>query len=223
MRLLSVCLAVGLLVAGCGGRPVRPPVTEVTRIPEQGDWFCQQSANGSGWECVQDPELAKHPEPTRLPSPAEPPRPSPNDDTSEARAPDPLTSNPPAAAAAVPAGNEPVEAPADPARQPDDPGELMQRPPDHWAVQVLAMATRAELDRFVERHGLEYLPAVTVERDGRIYHALLLGVFATEEEARRAAAARPPPLDATAPWIRPMRSLQSAMRRAQALAGSGGV
>lgn len=219
----AVGVAVGLLVVGCAGKPNRPPVTEVTRIPENGDWFCQQSASGQGWDCVQDPELAAHPKPERVPEPAQAP----------ARAPEPASvREPPQPTGPSQNGDTPAaevrplpadEPPSAPARQPDDVADLLQRPRDHWAVQLMATATRAELERFIARHGLEQLPSVVVEREGRLFHVLLLGVFPTLEDARRAAAERPPSLDRVEPWIRPMGSLQSAIGRAELLAGSGGA
>jgi hypothetical protein len=67
MKLLLFVL-VGSLVAGCGGRVARPPDTPVTLIPERGGWFCQPHPSGTGWQCVQDPDLAAKPRPDRPPA-----------------------------------------------------------------------------------------------------------------------------------------------------------
>lgn len=69
MKPAIACIAVGVLVAGCSGQVTRPETTEVTRIPEYGDWFCQLADSGDGWDCVQDETLAENPQPERLPEP----------------------------------------------------------------------------------------------------------------------------------------------------------
>lgn len=77
--ILALLLASAVLIAGCSGRAPRETTTPVTQIPAQGDWFCQMASGDSdGWDCVQDAELARHPQPERLPhlpdaAPDEPP------------------------------------------------------------------------------------------------------------------------------------------------------
>jgi hypothetical protein len=56
------------LVAGCGARQDRPPVTPVTAIPEQGGWFCEADPYGDGWLCVRDPDRATDPRRGRSPA-----------------------------------------------------------------------------------------------------------------------------------------------------------
>lgn len=219
MKRSSVCIAVGLLVAGCAGQAVRPPTTEVTRIPEQGGWFCQLGRSGQGWECVQDPQLAKDPVPDRLPtSPAEPPAPSPEpapvplepDGATEPPIPEPQPQP-------TPEPQPPIEPPA------PEPQSLMQLPRDFYAVQMLAMTSREELDDFTARHDLAGLQAARVERDGTLYYVLLLGVYPSLEQARDALADLPRGLSGVEPWIRPVGSLQAAMARADALVSSAGI
>ncbi len=67
MKPCQAWLAVGVLVAGCAGQATRPPANDATSIPEQRGWFCQPSASGQGWQCVQNAELAENPKPTRPP------------------------------------------------------------------------------------------------------------------------------------------------------------
>jgi septal ring-binding cell division protein DamX len=220
MKLWSACVAVGLLVGGCAGQSARPPTTEVTRIPEQGDWFCQLSPSGEGWHCVQDPKLAKQPVPQRLPEPAAPPEAAPEP------LPLPEPEPPPQRREEPPAPLEQTDT-ARPeyvrlAYQPPEAVPLTQLPREFYAAQVLAMSTREALEAFVQRHGIEGASAARVERDGEIYYVLLLGIYETAEIARRAVTDLPRPFHDIEPWIRPLGALQSAMARADALAGSAG-
>jgi DamX protein len=109
------------------------------------------------------------------------------------------------------------------AYRPPEAVPLTELPRDFYAVQLIAMNTREELEAFVQRHGIEGVSAARVERDDALYYVLLLGIYETLDKARRAVADLPGPFRDTTPWIRPLGSLQSAMARADTLAGSGGV
>ena len=245
MKPFIACLAISLLVAGCTGQATRPPVNEVTRIPAQGGWFCQQSPEGTGWACVQDPELAENPVPERLPeATASSPEPEAEPPAPEPPAPEPVEPKPAAEPAPGPE-LEPAPAPqpapgpeAEPVLEPPpltaaraDAAEaagsqrqgvpLMDLPGNFYAVQLIAMNSREELESFVRRHDLGGTSAAQVERDGHLYYVLLLGVFETVEDAKRAIDELPPPFSEISPWIRPLRSLKAAMVRAQALRESG--
>ena len=98
----------------------------------------------------------------------------------------------------------------------------MGMPDTHYTVQLIAMKTREELDQFARRHGLKGTLAARVEREGELYYVLLLGVYEVFEEAQTAVAGLPAPVHEAKPWIRPLRSLQAAMARAEAPTPSGG-
>lgn len=213
--LLAVSMV--LLIVGCAGKATRPPVTEVTRIPETGNWFCQLGAEGQGWQCVQDPELAEDPRPERLPDPPAEPESAPTDLPVRA---EPPSADPQPESDVEDIGSRELPDFARLAYRPPQPVSLMELPKRFYAVQVLAAASRDELERFTRRHQLEGLSSARVERDGELYYVLLLGVYETLETARTVIAGLPPPLAALAPWVRPVGSLQAAMARADALAQS---
>ncbi len=81
------------------------------------------------------------------------------------------------------------------------------------------MNSLGQLQAFVRANDLEGTRSARIERDGRLYYVLLLGVYATRELAEQAALTLPAPLASGEPWIRSLGSLQNAMRRANALAG----
>lgn len=105
------------------------------------------------------------------------------------------------------------------AYQPPQPVPLTDLPPDYYAVQLIAMSDKAGLESFVERQGIRSMSAARVERDGELYFVLLLGIYETRDIARQAIDAMPE-VHGAEPWIRPLGSLQRAMRRADAIAGS---
>lgn len=78
------------------------------------------------------------------------------------------------------------------------------------------------LEEFRIRHRLSGVIGAQVEAGGRIYHALLLGIYETLADARAAAASRPVSLQGTQPWIRKVATLQAAVARAGDLAGHTG-
>jgi DamX protein len=106
------------------------------------------------------------------------------------------------------------------AYRPDRPTALTDLPADFYAVQLMAMSSKDSLEAFVAREGIRNMSAARVERDGELFYVLLLGIYENAETARRAVASLPDEIGGAEPWIRPLGSLQSAMQRADRLAGS---
>jgi septal ring-binding cell division protein DamX len=97
---------------------------------------------------------------------------------------------------------------------------MAQLPSEFYAVQIVAMSSFEALEAFRHAHGLDGVLAARIEADGRIYYALLLGVYRNLADARAAAAARPTSLVRYTPWFRKLDSLKAAVARADALAGA---
>lgn len=102
---------------------------------------------------------------------------------------------------------------------PTNPTPILELPTDYYAVQVFAMPTREQVEQFVAQNNLQGMSAARVEKDGKLYYVLVLGVYTTYERAAEAVTNLPPPIADAEPWIREMGSLQDAIRRADALAG----
>jgi len=102
---------------------------------------------------------------------------------------------------------------------PTNPTPILELPGDYYAVQVFAMSTREQIEQFVTQNNLRGMSAARVERDGKLYYVLVLGVYTTYERAAAAVTHLPAPLADADPWIRPMSSLQDAIKSADALAG----
>ena len=106
------------------------------------------------------------------------------------------------------------------AYRPSQPTALTDLPADFYAVQIMAMSSKESLEAFVAREGISNMSAARVERDGALFYVLLLGIYEDADKARRAVASLPEEIAGAEPWIRPLGSLQSAMQRADRLAGS---
>jgi septal ring-binding cell division protein DamX len=247
---LSVGIAVGVLVSACAGSRPELPDTAAARVPQQGNWFCQMSASGQGWDCVQDRELAGNPRPDRLPAPSPPPEPMTPPDPAPLPTGSPMDQPaappqfdrddaPPPGSDAVPPEPAPPAASGRPAAdaspanladevpehvrlayRPDGPVALTDLPEDFYAVQLLAMSSKEALESFVAREQISGMSAARVERNGELYFVLLLGIYESADIAREAVASLPPEIGGAEPWVRPLGSLQSAMLRADSLAGA---
>ena len=124
----------------------------------------------------------------------------------EARAPQPPASD--------------LAAPRDVVLQPGTPTPLTEVPPDYYVVQLVAVQTKEALEDYAARKDLQGMSAARVERDGRLFYVLLLSVYPDRERARTAASNLPAEFAEFDPWVRSVDSLQQAMRRADALAGT---
>jgi hypothetical protein len=217
-------IVVAFLVSACAGNPPQPPSSPVTRIPDAGGWFCQMNAAGNGWECVQDPLLARTPRPERLPQPSAAPEQR-TDSADEAPSQPPFPEEPPLSEDSPFPEEPPLSEDSPFPEEPVPPGyssDLAELPGHYYAVQLIAMPSAAALRRFVDQHNLTGTTSVVVERDGGLFHVLLLGIYEDAATARQAAATLPADLQESEPWIRRVASLQSASLRANAVAGADG-
>jgi DamX protein len=89
------------------------------------------------------------------------------------------------------------------------PGNLAAQSPNAFVVQVVASSTMKQLSDFANKHQLsaEWVAETTV--NGKVWHVLLLGVYADRAEAEQALQTVKD-LD-TRPWIRTVGSLQAVM------------
>lgn len=218
--LLALLWASAALLAlpACRGQA---PAEALGTPTSPGSWFCHASTSG-GWACRRNAAVD---EPVPTPPPATraeaaPPTPRPQPPPQ----PDAPAIEPPPAAPAVPAPQPAPAAAALPlyrqlAQQTAGEQSLLELPAGFYAVQLLAMSSAEDLALFVTERQLQGTTSVRVERGGDIYHVLLAGVYADGEAAEQAALSLEAELDGVEPWVRPLRTLHSAMRRADEIAG----
>ncbi len=226
------------LLAAC--RTQAPVDLAGTGSAPNDDWFCDPST-ASEWNCVQDAELATNP-PERVPVPPAPraAQPAPRATPAPRRPAQPparIARPPPAASRAatpsapappvLPAGAPPPPAPAADlanaplyqrlAYRPSSPVSLEELPGDFYALQLLAMQSRARLDEVAEELGIPGMARIPIESNGALWHVLLLRIYPDRATAERAAASLPQRIRELNPWSRPLRSLQQAMAQGSRL------
>ena len=116
--------------------------------------------------------------------------------------------------ATTPAYREHAYAPARPVA-------LIDLPEHYFALQVGTFPSRAAAQRFVDASGLTGLLVVAAARREILAHVVLAGVYADRDAAERARDSLPSRVGSMRPWVRRLRSLHTAMRRAEALPGGG--
>lgn len=150
---------------------------------------------------------------------------------------DPVTDDPPPrssptpAAAEPPADSTPSPAPAETtasappppiAAMPLPAGDLqgalwlMRQDPDHYTVQVLGVSSESAARTFYQQHaaGIEAVVAPT-RRAGKDWYVLVIGVFSSAEQARRAIPALPGEIQKNQPFIRRIGPIQEAVLSAR--------
>jgi septal ring-binding cell division protein DamX len=223
------------VLTACSNNPTATSTDQAENISRAQDkaWFCQMDENGEDWQCVQDAALARNPKPDRLPV---------RDQTNVAAAqisaptePDPVAENteivqPPADADAA---KEAARAIAEPVTdlpthialsyRPDQPVALTDLPADYFAVQLIAVSRKKDLEAFAEQHQIRGMSAARILSQDQLFYVLLLGVYENFANAERAVASLGPPFDTLQPWIRPMGPLQKSMLAADEYAGSSEI
>ena len=114
-----------------------------------------------------------------------------------------------------PPGNPPIPLYQQLSYQPDQPTALADLPGSFYAIQVIALSSREDLEQFIVDNDLPVMSGAVVEKDGALFYALLAGIYTDRETAERATLSLPEAISAQRPWIRSLESLQAAMARAQ--------
>jgi septal ring-binding cell division protein DamX len=229
----TIVLAIAL--AACGStNPADDVAARAARAEMEAkkQWFCQVGTDDESWECVDDPGLVQDPQPERLPSAATaPPEPAVTEPFEEPAQPpqtDLADAPPPARQPSERLPEEPAAAESAPtipryqqlAYQPEEAVSLLDLPQSFWAAQLIALATKEELEAYADEHHLVGMSAARVAVAGNLFYVLLLGIYETRELAEAATADLPPPFDVDPPWLRSVGSLQKAILAGNELAGS---
>ncbi|XOV82249.1 MAG: SPOR domain-containing protein [bacterium] len=213
--LLVITLAV---LAACSNNPTSDSVDQATNIAlaQERAWFCQMNELGTDWVCVQDAELVRNPKPDRLPA----------RETTESAASaesEALTQSADIAepvASAEPAATSDVPLHIALSYRPAEPVALLDLPASYYAVQLVAVSSKEDLEYFAERHQIRGMSAARTLSQGQLFYVLLLGVYENYDDAEQAINSLGPPFDEARPWIRPVGSLQRDIRAADEFSGS---
>tara|TARA_B100001105_G_scaffold136941_1_gene109780 strand:- start:373 stop:816 length:444 start_codon:yes stop_codon:yes gene_type:complete len=100
---------------------------------------------------------------------------------------------------------------------------LIDLPPEYFAVQLFAVSNKEALEKFVRDKNIPGLSATRIAYGDQLFFVLLLGIYSDESTARLAAANMPTALNDLTPWVRRLGSLQDAMRLGDDLAGTPAI
>lgn len=89
-------------------------------------------------------------------------------------------------------------------------GDLSAQPAEYFVVQVVASSTMAQLNEFANANNMSNEWVAETDVNGKTWYVLMLGVYPSKSEADQALASVSA-MD-TQPWVRSVRSLQSAMK-----------
>lgn len=217
---ISITIILTLGLAACGSNSIS--ITDDNEVFEQEPWFCQMDSDEAGWDCVQSAELARNPQPDRIPTP-----PDQAVDATASQVPSPQNGEP--ADEVVPASlerdnssgsaNMPVYQQL--AFQPEEPTSLLDLPGDFWAAQIIALPSEAALEEYAAEHSLSGMSAARIAIKDNLFYVLLLGIYESEEVAEAAIADLPPPFDIDKPWLRPLQTLQQEIIEGNRIAAEG--
>lgn len=89
---------------------------------------------------------------------------------------------------------------------------LASRPGNHYVIQLVSAGDYSGVVRFANKNAralAKYpLSSVITRRQGQTWHNLMVGDFATQQQAKNALASLPAGLRASKPWIRQIRSVR---------------
>jgi septal ring-binding cell division protein DamX len=112
---------------------------------------------------------------------------------------------------------EPAEEDSLPAAVPQagskDSGWLLAQDPDYFTIQLVTVSSPESASAFVSRQ-LEpgEFAVYQLQRDGRVLHVVLYGLFSSRDAAEKAADNLPAEVGRVQPWIRPVGQVQAAAR-----------
>lgn len=90
---------------------------------------------------------------------------------------------------------------------------LLQQSPQAYTLQLMALATEAQLAPYLKLLSGDIATFIT-RRDGRRYHVLVWGVYSNRSSAEAAARKLPAGLQQFKPWVRRLDGVQRAVREA---------
>ena len=134
---------------------------------------------------------------------------------------EPVSAAPSAGPTPAPEPEPPAEPPApasDTVREPEvvkerDSSWLLAQDPAAFTIQLVTLSSLERANAFVARQQRPRDFAIyQLERDGRVLHVVIYGLFGSRAEALAAAQDLPPETGNVEPWVRPVGHVQSAAR-----------
>jgi DamX protein len=116
---------------------------------------------------------------------------------------------------------EPVIAPVEEVQQPmvgtgsRDGRWLLRQPEAAFTIQLLTLSSAERADAFLaEQNEAEQFATYQLQRDGRVLHVVVFGMFESRIEAQASAENLPDSVGNVRPWVRPMKQVHDAVKTA---------
>ena len=103
------------------------------------------------------------------------------------------------------------------AYKPEKPTALLDLPETFWAIQIMALQDQNALNSFVTDNQLFGVSGAKIESQGKLFYALLLGIYESRSIAEEAWESRPQSIRSLKPYFRDLGSLQNAIRNGENL------
>ncbi len=192
----------------------------MTRALPSDTWFCSPDpeTGETPWKCIETTPIEAARRARAVAAPASPAA------VSEVR--EPAVSRPEADSPTLESGAEPnpgdAASPGDSLTGPVTAPRvrIADLPPGYYTIQLVAFSDRERLQTFAEAHDLWGLTAARVRNGQRLYYVLLWGVYESYDQALEYLDKLPASLDRDKVWVRPLGSLQAAMRAADEFTGT---
>lgn len=90
---------------------------------------------------------------------------------------------------------------------------LLQQPADHYTLQLVSTLKKSPLEKYIARHQLQGKVAYfTKSIDGKTWHSLVYGSFASTAEAKAAINELPASIQNERPWVQNMQNIQQQIK-----------
>jgi septal ring-binding cell division protein DamX len=96
-----------------------------------------------------------------------------------------------------------------------DGGWLIRQPEDSFTIQLVTLSSAERADAYLAQQiEAEQFASYRLQRDGRVLHVVVYGIFGSRLEAQAAAERLPGTVGDVRPWVRPMAQVHGAIRTA---------
>ena len=217
-RAVACAAPLVVVLSGCASTTSTDDSPDMWLVDERSDddWFCEGAEDG-GWDCVQDPQRVANPRALRLPKPLFTLTEVTEQGPDRPPALDEAPPQPPTGQLQDAPENSSTPLYQRLSYRPDRPTALKDLPGSFYAIQVIALSSKEDLERFTVDNDLPPMTGAVVEKDGKRFYVLFAGIYPDRETAERAARTLPEEFSAHGPWVRSVESLQAAMARAEQL------
>ena len=209
------------LISGCSSTGQQANLDSTILKP----WFCQSSSDDEEWDCVRSESLVRNPKTETIKLEQQQTQLA-KKQISEGSQSIPKKTEPESLEIFTPTKSLKDSYSSDSpiyqrlAYRTKVPVPLLDLPKSFWAVQLIALSSKDDLEKYAMTSSLVGLSGARVASSGKLLYVLLLGIYETKDLAIQALASLPDnETMKLTPWARSVDSLHKAMISGDYLAG----